>query len=170
MRVGIDLGTTRTVIASVDRGNYPVLSVEDATGDLHEHIPTVVGLDGDDLLCGWEALAADGGRGEIARSFKRLLSLPDATGATPVRIGARERSLAEVMNVFAAHVIAQIRRSARCAADEPIEVCWASPRMRTPRSGCSRWTPSRVPAPPYSVWSTSPAPAPSSSRIVIRVL
>lgn len=127
MRVGIDLGTTRTVIASVDRGNYPVLSVEDATGDLHEHIPTVVGLDGDDLLCGWEALAADAGRGEIARSFKRLLSLPDATGATPVRIGARERSLAEVMNVFAAHVIAQIRRSTRCAADEPIEVVLGVP-------------------------------------------
>lgn len=127
MRVGIDLGTTRTVIASVDRGNYPVLSVEDAAGDLHEHIPTVVGLDGETLLCGWEALAADEGRGQIARSFKRLLSLPAATAETPVRIGTRERPLGEVLAAFAAHVVEQIRRSARLRADEPIEAVLGVP-------------------------------------------
>ena len=31
--VGIDLGTTRTIVALVDRGNYPVVSFTDPDGD-----------------------------------------------------------------------------------------------------------------------------------------
>ena len=41
MKLGIDLGTTRTLVACADRGNYPVVSFDD-DGDLHEHIPSVV--------------------------------------------------------------------------------------------------------------------------------
>ena len=31
--LGIDLGTTRTVVARADRGNYPVISFTDEHGD-----------------------------------------------------------------------------------------------------------------------------------------
>ena len=42
MFLGIDLGTTRTVVAYADRGNYPVVSFTDADGDAHEFFPSVV--------------------------------------------------------------------------------------------------------------------------------
>ena len=123
MRLGIDFGTTRTLAALVDRGNYPVIGVEDALGDPHEHIPTVVVLDGERLVCGWDALAAPGAR---ARSFKRLLAAADATAATPVPIGDAVRRLSEVLAAFAAHVVAQVRehplvREREAAGDGELE-------------------------------------------------
>ncbi|QGU01479.1 Chaperone protein HscA [Corynebacterium kalinowskii] len=105
MRFGIDFGTTRTVIACVDRGNYPVVNVMDTVGDSQEYIPTVVALDGDQLVAGWktEDLPAK------ARSFKRLLSAPGTNTHTPVRIGDAERPLGEVLDVFAREVVEQLR-------------------------------------------------------------
>ena len=41
--LGIDLGTTRTVVARADRGNYPVLSFADEHGDEHDFIPIADG-------------------------------------------------------------------------------------------------------------------------------
>ncbi|NLT25589.1 MAG: Hsp70 family protein [Microbacteriaceae bacterium] len=123
MRFGIDFGTTRTLVATVDRGNYPVVGVEDIDGDQHEHIPTVVALDGDRLVCGWEAHKHAQGRPLLARSFKRLLALPDVTAETPVAIGDTARPLGEVLGAFARHVVERIRRSPVLAGlpDEPIE-------------------------------------------------
>ena len=40
MRFGIDFGTTHTVVALVDRGNYPIVSFEH--GDV---IPSLVSVD-----------------------------------------------------------------------------------------------------------------------------
>ena len=63
--VGIDLGTTHTVVAMIDRGNYPVVSFEH-----HDSIPSIVSLDSNGELVfgraepGWTVL----------RSFKRLLA------------------------------------------------------------------------------------------------
>ena len=42
MRLGIDFGTTRTVVACADRGNYPVLGFVDDAGDCHDWFPSVV--------------------------------------------------------------------------------------------------------------------------------
>ena len=36
MLLGIDYGTTRTVVAVVDRGNYPVVSFQTAEGDTQD--------------------------------------------------------------------------------------------------------------------------------------
>ena len=36
MHFGIDFGTTRTIVATVDRGNYPVVSFDDTVGDSHD--------------------------------------------------------------------------------------------------------------------------------------
>ena len=37
--IGVDLGTTRTVVARADRGNYPVLTFNDTAGDPQEYLP-----------------------------------------------------------------------------------------------------------------------------------
>lgn len=123
MRFGIDFGTTRTLIAAVDRGNYPIVGIDDYDGDQHEHIPSVVALDGDRLVCGWEALKHAQGRPLLARSFKRLLAQPNANSETPVVIGDTERPLGEVLLAFAEYVIDRVRCSSVMAGleHEPIE-------------------------------------------------
>ena len=74
MRLGIDLGTTRTVIAAAEEGRYPVASFELA-GQWQDHLPGIAAL-GDDGLCfGTRARQAlvDGSDGAVA-SIKRAVS------------------------------------------------------------------------------------------------
>src|SRR5688500_16533715 len=42
MLLGIDYGTTRTVVAAVDRGNYPVISFHTADGDTQDWYPSLI--------------------------------------------------------------------------------------------------------------------------------
>ncbi len=122
MRFGIDFGTTRTVIAAVDRGNYPVVNVMDTDGDSREFIPSVVALDGERLVGGWEALAVGGPT--LTRSFKRLLTSHTVTAETPVGLGKEERPLGEVLKAFADGVVKQLREH---AGDEDIELVLGVP-------------------------------------------
>src|SRR5438309_1911073 len=55
MRAGIDFGTTRTVVAAVDRGNYPVVSFEAPDGSAHDWFPSLVAVRGEQRVYGWEA-------------------------------------------------------------------------------------------------------------------
>src|SRR5467141_5454000 len=93
MRFGIDFGTTHTVVAMIDRGNYPVVSFEH-----HDSIPSIVSLDSNGELVfgrtepGWTVL----------RSFKRLLA--DAHPDTEVRIGNRAVRLADLLTGFLSQV------------------------------------------------------------------
>jgi len=100
MRLGIDLGTTHTVVAYADRGNYPVVSFEDSGGDAALHFPSVVAaLDGE-LLFGFDALDAAAEGATLLRSFKRELSAPDVSAATPVQVDDLTVPLFELMVGF----------------------------------------------------------------------
>ena len=103
MRFGIDFGTTRTVVAAVDRGNYPVVNFPDKFGDPHEFIPSVVALNGDEIVAGWEALALESPT--LVRSFKRLLTSSKVTAGTPLRMGEATRTIGQVMEAFATAVV-----------------------------------------------------------------
>ncbi|MDO4717986.1 MAG: Hsp70 family protein [Propionibacteriaceae bacterium] len=87
MRVGVDFGTTRTIAAIADRGNYPVASFTDADGDTHDYLPSAVAWDGTQLHYGFEALSAGANGAAILRSFKRALSDPMVGPGTMVEIG-----------------------------------------------------------------------------------
>jgi len=58
MRLGIDLGTTRTLVAVEDRGNYPVIGFTSPDGDVLEHYPTVTAEIDGTLVHGAAAEAA----------------------------------------------------------------------------------------------------------------
>ena len=115
MDLGLDLGTTRTVVAHADRGNYPVLSFPDEHEDAHDHVPTVVADDGGRLVFGFEALAAARRGAPLLRSVKRALGDPGVSAGTTVRVGEREVPLLEVLAGFFAH----LRAAVDAAADRP---------------------------------------------------
>ena len=68
MRLGIDFGTTRIVVAFVDRGNYPVVSFEAPDGNACEWFPPLVAIMGERRIYGWEAWAAQEESSWSARS------------------------------------------------------------------------------------------------------
>lgn len=74
MRLGIDFGTTRTVVALCDGGNQPLVQFEDVQGDLHDGFPSVVAANSTEVCFGWQALERQGQSGwSVLPSFKRLL-------------------------------------------------------------------------------------------------
>jgi molecular chaperone DnaK (HSP70) len=101
MRLGIDFGTTRTVVAVRDRGNFPVVTFVPDGGDPIEHYPTLVVERDGELRFGLDALAVlEDPSWFLLRSFKRLLS---ASGAHPdqiVAVGEKELTLLELTTRF----------------------------------------------------------------------
>src|SRR5918911_837351 len=97
MKFGVDFGTTHTVLAVIDRGNYPIVSFEHA-----DAIPSIVALDpAGEMHFGYAE------RGwTVLRSFKRLLN--DAHVDAEVRIGDRSLPLGELLVRFFAHVREQL--------------------------------------------------------------
>jgi molecular chaperone DnaK (HSP70) len=103
VRLGVDFGTTRTVVAHADRGNYPVVSFFDERGDAHDWFPSVVAERGGELVFGFEALALGGERAEqatVVRSFKRLLSEAGAVPGKPVQVGTVTLGLGDLIERF----------------------------------------------------------------------
>jgi len=100
MRIGIDVGTTRTIAAGVDRGNYPVLSFLDPDGDPQDHFPSVIALEGETLLHGFEADRAARTGAPHLRSFKRLLGDPATHPGTLVTLGDREFALLDLLSEY----------------------------------------------------------------------
>jgi len=75
MRLGIDFGTTRTRVAAVLKGNYPLITFQPEGGDGADWYPSLIAARGDRLAFGLEAQGVQYEPGwELLRSFKRLLS------------------------------------------------------------------------------------------------
>ena len=101
MRLGIDFGTTRTVVACCDRGNYPVLSFLDDAGEPLDFYPSVVAEKQGELRFGLEALRlAQDPSWIVLRSFKRVLSRPRASPDAEVKIGSTRISVSDLLARF----------------------------------------------------------------------
>ena len=98
--LGIDLGTTRTVVARADRGNYPVLSFTDTNGDSHDYYPSLTALTDDGLVHGFRARRAARQGAPLLRSLKRTLAAPSVSAASPVALGDRTLGVGEVLVSF----------------------------------------------------------------------
>ena len=60
MRLGIDFGTTRIVVAAADRGNYPLVTFETPEGQARDWFPSVVAVSDERRVYGWQALELHG--------------------------------------------------------------------------------------------------------------
>lgn len=121
MLLGIDFGTTRTIAASVDRGNYPIVTFTDPDGDSREFLPSVVALRGDELVYGFDTQGADT---HVTRSFKRILAPPDVSVTTTVPVGGRDVPILEVLTGFLSYVKRMLETESSIAQDlarDPIE-------------------------------------------------
>jgi molecular chaperone DnaK (HSP70) len=101
MRLGIDFGTTHTVVAACDRGNYPVVAFTDPAGDALEFVPSAVAERAGELRFGHEALAVavEDPSWVVVRSFKRLFG-GDASPNPRLRVGSSEIALVELLSRF----------------------------------------------------------------------
>ena len=99
MFLGIDFGTTRTVVAAVDRGNYPVVSFHPEDGDTLEWYPSVVASRNGDLLYGFDAAQKQSEAGwYVLRSFKRRLG---TTGPDDrIEVGDHKLTALELLTGF----------------------------------------------------------------------
>ncbi|HET9954261.1 MAG TPA: Hsp70 family protein [Polyangiaceae bacterium] len=83
MRLGIDFGTTRTVVAAVRDGRYPVAAFEMGRGFV-DFVPGLAVGSNSEMVVGWDAVERLGGDAPSAlRSIKRVVSSlsPDDTVA-----------------------------------------------------------------------------------------
>ena len=96
MRLGIDFGTTRIIVAFVDRGNYPVVSFEAPDGTAREWFPPLVAVKDQRRVYGWEAWAAQEEPGwTVVRSLKRALE--GAGPETMVEIAAQSVPMLQLL-------------------------------------------------------------------------
>jgi len=86
VRLGIDFGTTRTVVARVESGNYPLITFETELGEGQEWYPSLIAGKGAQRAFGWEAWAKQSEEDwQKVRSLKRYLS--QANAETCLRVG-----------------------------------------------------------------------------------
>jgi molecular chaperone DnaK (HSP70) len=110
MKVGIDFGTTHTVVATVDRGNYPVVSFDGV-----DAWPSLIAANTrGELRFGSDAAAVRHEPGwSVLRSFKRLLN--DAGPQTEVSLAGRNYRLADLLTGFLAALKSDLaQRSNAC--------------------------------------------------------
>ena len=96
MKLGIDFGTTRIVIAAADRGNYPLVSFDAPDGATADWYPSLVAVRGEDRRYGWAAWEAQTEEGwTTIRSIKRLLE--GGGPRTVIDLGESQVSLQELL-------------------------------------------------------------------------
>jgi molecular chaperone DnaK (HSP70) len=98
MRLGVDLGTSRTVVAVADRGNFPIVGFAATNGDVIEHYPSLTAEVGGRLVHGLDAVSAAEEGAPALGSWKRLLTQHGAS--YPVTIGAVTVPLLELVTDY----------------------------------------------------------------------
>jgi molecular chaperone DnaK (HSP70) len=125
---GIDFGTTRTVVAAREKGNYPVCSFS-WKGDIKEYIPSLIAVDRGRPCFGWEAAALINRPDVTAlRSLKRFAAR--LRPEDPVDLGQGVSfSMLELITLFLSHVRRMVTKYGNLNIDRktPLEVMVAVP-------------------------------------------
>lgn len=110
MKLGIDFGTNRIVVAAADRGNFPLVSFDLPDGSTADWYPSLCALRGDERLYGWNAwdMQADSSW-TVVRSIKRLLE--DAGPHTILDLGEQKVALSDLLNGLVSALASALRGS-----------------------------------------------------------
>jgi molecular chaperone DnaK (HSP70) len=123
MKLGIDFGTTRIVVAAADRGNYPLVSFETADGTF-DWFPPLVAFKNGERRYGWDAWHTQAEPGwTVIRSLKRCLE--DAGPETILAAPSGPVRLDDLTTGLACALRDALR--ARFGAEEPLETMLGVP-------------------------------------------
>jgi molecular chaperone DnaK len=128
MQLGVDFGTTHTVVSLADRGNYPVVSFVTEAGDAQQWYPALVGVCSDQIAYGLDAQERQHEEGWVfARSLKRLLATHGPESL--IRIGDRQLPLLELLTEYLSHLRRDLheRSNLEISVRDEMEVFIASP-------------------------------------------
>ena len=128
MRLGVDFGTTRIIVATVDRGNYPLVNFEGHEGEPRDWFPPFIAARGSKRLYGWEAWSAQTDPNTtVIRSIKRLLR--EAGPETVIEIAGQRASLLEVLTGLASALSTALSKHSNLyrAGPEPLEIMLGIP-------------------------------------------
>ena len=123
MRLGIDFGTTRVVVAAADRGNYPLVAFEAPDGQMREWFPPLVAVRGAERRFGWGAWAVQGLRDwTVLRSLKRLLKSSGLT--TRLDLAGTQAPVVDLATDLLSALRQQLRSASTLSPGrtEPLEV------------------------------------------------
>lgn len=136
MRLGIDFGTTRTVVATVNDGRYPV-AIFDEGGEFREHVPGIAAVKNGTLLVGWDAARAlaDGSAEHAIRSIKRTIGALAPDDPVPGIPGITALDLATAFLTGLRTSLLE-RSNLDISPDEPLEAMVAVPANSPSRQ---RW-------------------------------
>jgi molecular chaperone DnaK (HSP70) len=123
MKLGIDFGTTRIIVAAADRGNYPIIDFETPEGTC-DWFPSLIAARREEVIFGWDAWQAQTEQSwTTLRSVKRRLH--EAGPETRLHIGDRDFVLADLIRGLTSSLYRALR--SRFGADEPLEVMLGVP-------------------------------------------
>lgn len=128
MKLGIDFGTNRTVVAAADRGNYPLVSFEAPDGATPDWFPSLVALRGSDRRYGWEAWDTQADPAwTVVRSIKRLLE--DAGPQTSLDVGDQHVRLLDLLTGLISALYSTLRENSnlRLRPEERLEAVLGVP-------------------------------------------
>jgi len=136
MRLGIDFGTTRTVVSTVEDARHP-LATFDIGGEFRDYIPGIAAVRDGELLVGWDAARAlgDGSAEHAIRSIKRVAATLAPDEPVP---GLPEITALELVTAFLSGLrqVLVERSNIELAEDDPLEVMVAVPANSASRQ---RW-------------------------------
>lgn len=132
MRLGIDFGTTRTVVAAVDDGRHPIVAFDDA-GEFRDYLPGIAALRHGSLVVGWEAARALPDATHAIRSIKRVATELSPDDPVPGLPGV---TALELVTAFLTELRRAIASASNLAVDGPLEAMVAVPASAASRQ---RW-------------------------------
>jgi molecular chaperone DnaK (HSP70) len=119
MHLGIDFGTTHSVVALADRGNYPVVNFVADDASVCDFYPSVLADNGHELRFGFEALAMEGQTGwHVLRSFKRAIYEQDGGFEQTIELPSGRRPAVAIIAAF----LRQLRRDLKERSNLPKDV------------------------------------------------
>ena len=128
MKIGIDFGTTRIVVAAVDRGNYPLVNFETPDGNSREWFPPLIAVRGETRAYGWDAWLLQAQPGwTILRSLKRCLK--DAGPETRIEIADQALEVRQLLREMMTALRVQLREHSTLPDDgnKPLEAMLGVP-------------------------------------------